>query len=227
MHTFSNHILLNDRINDYLTQLDNASSSTASIVSGIAQDAVTVFGRLEVTVTDTTDGRHAINAVLDAYNARVEHEEPVVFANTGARRIDSLSLYHHVDSQNNHDVQTHELGRILDVAPLEPNATVTIPGYIRNAHGRVIQQENGNGTLRFSFPLLLNKTDVTPILAILCHLLDTNAGDTLLAIEWNARDTSHPMCAEYACFSRGMYLKDLDGWHMDRFDTAHETPNDY
>lgn len=209
MHTFSKDILLNDRINDYIARLDGVPFGYAGIV------------------TDTNNGRHAICRVLEAYNAQCEHGEPIVFTCPGNRRIDNLSLYQRTDSVHNRGTQLHGLGYLLNVAPLDSVHTNLVPGYFRHAHGRIIQRENGDGTLTLSFPLILAEHDVTPMLSILCHLLDTNGANAVRSVEWSARDTSHDACAEYACFTRGIYLKDASGWHTDRIDSAHETLNDY
>ena len=252
-HTFTPNALLTATAQDFIERLRAVPSGLAGVVAGIPCDyqlqheditrrpkTRIIFGRITMHFANTTLGRRGLNSILNAYNAYEPHGEPHAFlaqrGDSATSLLDTLPLYEGVEPAENAMLQQMSLGFFLSANPLDLSTyqyatqeaePILTNAYIPSVHGRVLQQEQPDGSLMLSFPLLTSETDVAPMLSIISHISDTNAGDDLLSIEWSARDTSHEAYAEYACYTRGIYLKDASGWHVDRIDTAHETLNDY
>lgn len=251
--TFTPNTSLTATAQDFITRLKAVPHGHAGVVTGIPcdyqiqhQDLVLrpktriLFGRITMHFANTTLGSLGLNSVLNAYNAYEEIDEPHAFlsrlADDATPLVNTLALYDGVAPSENAMLQQMSLGFFLSVNPFDlsayayskqEGAPILTNDYIPSAHGRILQQEQADGSLMLSFPLLTGEADIAPMLSIVSHIADTNAGDDLLSIEWNARDTSHGAYAEYACFTRGIYLKDASGWHTDRIASAHETLNDY
>lgn len=206
----------------------------------LADETNLYFGRIDVTVTDSPQGRYAINSLLGTYNFYEEHGIPLAFRDTFTLQRDT-TLYPNVNSQNSdvdQDLFTQQatLGFLLSMNPLDlrdrlgrfqGQTSLTPNGFVLGEHDLVRQCENDDATLSLSFPLLLTEQDVFPTLVAISHILDVNGQDELLSVMWNARTLDHPACAEYACYTNGLMLKDTNGWHTERFQVVTDAPDDY
>lgn len=249
-HQPNEHLL--ELAQDFINQIEASRTGRCPLVTGIEVDAIEdgelfiadptpiYFGRVDVTVSDSTQGRYAINALLGAYNFYEEHGTPLVFRNTFTLQRPT-TLYPSINSQNSdvdQDLFTQQamLGSLLHVNPLDLQhrlghqqcgTSLKPNGYVHDLHGYVTQSEKKTGRLLLSFPLLLTEQDVFPTLVAISHILDVNGQDELLSVMWNARSLDHPACAEYACFTDGLVLKDANGWHTERFQVVTDVPDDY
>lgn len=182
------------------------------------------YGSLRIIVKRTARGRSTLNQVVRILN---ESGAPVPFVFTDSPNAgNTLSLYSNTRPEHNSRIQLSEIGFVLSGNPVELDCYVgqtqdgrpVLPSGYDTRYGRVRQCETEDDGLAITIPVLLPKASIRAFVTLLAHVVDVNAQDDLLHVNWSVCDASLKKAISKVTYDPAHVLYD-GAWHDDLFQT--------